>query len=99
MMELISGLLLYFACVVLTFAMARAGSNSLLGRLIANDTVAAVLAATLSCTFIIALLMVFFYADQWTHSGLADGMVITALIAVSIVGAVLSQRSRKVTAA
>lgn len=75
--------------------MARAGSGSLLGRLTANDTVAAVLAAMLSCTFIIALLMVFFYADQWTHSVAIDGIVVTALIAVSIVGAILSQRSRK----
>ncbi len=98
-MELISGLLLYFACIALTFATARSSRDSLIGRLTANDTVAAVLAAALACTFIIALLMVFFYADQWTHSVVADSIMITALIAVSIVGAVLSQRSRKPTTA
>lgn len=98
-MELISGLVLYFACVAVTIAIARSGAGGMLGRLTANDTVAAVLASMLSCVFIIALLMVFFYAHQWTHSGYIDGVMLVALIVLTIVGFSVGSRNRKAPAA
>lgn len=98
-MELISGLVLYFACVVVTIAIARSGPDGAIGRLTANDTVAALLASVLACLFIIALLMVFLFANQWTHSGVIDSLVIIALLVATVAGLAAANRSRKAAAA